>query len=144
MSEESDGKGQSRRGRYLLSEWLDGQEFYEHMQAYRHAGLAAQDMVVATFERVKNLIRQKAREFYEPSVHEDFITVYKSVAGWQTVKMTWVKDDTGTGGMWEPWTTGMGPYATVELAISDGKSWAKEEGMEFYEPKLPTLPKLEE
>lgn len=38
---------------------LDDQEFYELMQAYRHAGIADQDQAVAAFEAVKAYVRNQ-------------------------------------------------------------------------------------
>jgi hypothetical protein len=131
----SDPSPPEKKPRELLAEWLDSQEFYEHMQAYRHAGLHAQDMVVTTFERVKNLIRMKAKEFYEPDVHDDFITVYVSVGGWKAVQLTWslLHADDPDSGFWEPEQTGVGAYMTEEEAVVAGRRWAEAEGLEFKE-----------
>lgn len=52
-------------------EWLDEQEFYELMQAYRHAPLADQAVAVAAFEAVKQIIRNKCQEIEE---HGDIAT----------------------------------------------------------------------
>ena len=43
-------------------EWLEEQEFYELMQAYRHAPVTDQSAVVAAFEAVKQIIRDKCQE----------------------------------------------------------------------------------
>src|SRR4051812_4031680 len=95
---------QVKEPRHLLAEWLDSQEFYEHMQAYRHSSLLSQDQTVHAFERVKNLIRQKVKEFHAPDEHPDFITVYESMGGWKAVQMTWslLQSDDPTSGFWEP------------------------------------------
>jgi hypothetical protein len=42
----------------LREDALDNQEFYELMQAYRHAGIADQDAAVAAFEAVKSFVRE--------------------------------------------------------------------------------------
>jgi hypothetical protein len=41
----------------LREDALESQEFYELMQAYRHAGIADQDAAVAAFEAVKSFVR---------------------------------------------------------------------------------------
>lgn len=43
-------------------EWLEEREFYELMQAYRHAPVVDQAAVVAAFEAVKQIIRDKCQE----------------------------------------------------------------------------------
>ena len=43
-------------------EWLEDQEFYELMQAYRHASALDQPAVCAAFEAVKQIIRDKCQE----------------------------------------------------------------------------------
>jgi len=43
-------------------QWLDEQEFYELMQAYRHAPVTDQEAVCAAFEAVKQIIRDMCRE----------------------------------------------------------------------------------
>ena len=43
-------------------EWLEEQEFYELMQAYRHAPVTDQSAVVAAFEAVKQAIRDLFQE----------------------------------------------------------------------------------
>jgi hypothetical protein len=43
----------------LRGDALDNQEFYELMQAYRHAGIADQDAAVAAFEAVKSFVRAR-------------------------------------------------------------------------------------
>lgn len=40
-----------------LSEWLEGQDFYELMQTYRHADVLKQPEVGAAFEEVKARIK---------------------------------------------------------------------------------------
>jgi len=45
---------------------LDGQEFYELMQAYRHAPLNDQSGVVAAFEAVKTFIRDSSHSSDNP------------------------------------------------------------------------------
>jgi len=40
-----------------MGDILDGQEFYELMQAYRHAPTVDQDAVVVAFEAVKEFVR---------------------------------------------------------------------------------------
>jgi hypothetical protein len=42
----------------LRGDALNNQEFYELMQAYRHAGIADQDAAVAAFEAVKSFVRE--------------------------------------------------------------------------------------
>lgn len=42
-----------------MEEWLDGPEFYQLMQNYRHAPLAPQEHVVGAFESVKLAVRKK-------------------------------------------------------------------------------------
>lgn len=42
--------------------WLEEQEFYELMQAYRHAKIWDQAAVVAAFEAVKQAIRDHCQE----------------------------------------------------------------------------------
>ena len=63
--------------------------------------------------------------------HEAFVTVYKPIAGWKAVLMTWNDTDEELGGFWEPWNTGMFAYATEAEAIEDAKQWAKAEEIEF-------------
>jgi hypothetical protein len=45
-----------------LDVWLDSREFYDLMQAYRHAPLAPQSAVVLACEAVKTRVREVARE----------------------------------------------------------------------------------
>lgn len=42
----------------LADERLDGRDFYEVMQSYRHTPMTEQDKVVDAFENVKKWIRQ--------------------------------------------------------------------------------------
>jgi hypothetical protein len=46
-------------------DWLDDQEFYEAMQAYRHAPITDPAAVVAAFEAVKAMIRENTPEIDE-------------------------------------------------------------------------------
>ena len=46
-------------------DWLDDQEFYEAMQAYRHAPITDPAATVAAFEAVKALIRESTPEIDE-------------------------------------------------------------------------------
>ena len=43
-----------------MSDWLDGEEFYNVMQSYRMAPVTDQAAVCAAFETVKEAIRQKS------------------------------------------------------------------------------------
>lgn len=55
-------------------EWLEEQEFYELMQAYRHAPATDQAAVVAAFEAVKQAIRDLFQERDEwPDSRRDVI-----------------------------------------------------------------------
>lgn len=72
----------------------------------------------------------------EPEDKSDYITVYRAVGGWQSVLVTWEwEDDKKKHGFWEPWQTGMGPYATKQEAIDDAKSWAASEEVRYVPPK---------
>ncbi len=42
-----------------VPDWLNGQEFYELMQAYRHAPMGGQANVVAAFNATKQFIASK-------------------------------------------------------------------------------------
>jgi hypothetical protein len=44
-----------------LTEWLEGQEFYELMQAYRHTPVTLQAQVVEQFEAIKKRLLDVAR-----------------------------------------------------------------------------------
>lgn len=58
----SDRESEPPVKRDAFSEWLDGQEFYELMQAYRHAPLAPQSEVLGAFAHVKRrLVLEHAR-----------------------------------------------------------------------------------
>lgn len=46
-------------------QWLDEQEFYELMQAYRFAPITDPKAVVDAFEAVKQMIRERCREIDE-------------------------------------------------------------------------------
>ena len=52
------------RSMYMLWQ-LDEQEFYELMQAYRHAPVADQEAVLKAFEAVKQAIRDYADDRYD-------------------------------------------------------------------------------
>jgi hypothetical protein len=61
------GWRKGRRTRELIRErgkaaWLDSKEFYEVMQAYRHAYVVDQAYVAERFEAVKNFIRSRLGE----------------------------------------------------------------------------------
>jgi len=45
-----------------LREWLNSGEFYELMQTYRHAPYTHQQVVVETYNAVRDAIVKKARE----------------------------------------------------------------------------------
>ena len=55
-------------------QWLEEQEFYELMQAYRHADPRDQKAVCAAFEAVKKIICDKCeeREEWPDSVRDDW------------------------------------------------------------------------
>lgn len=42
-----------------VAKWLDDQPFYEVCQAYRHAGIVHQDVVVERYEQLKDFIREQ-------------------------------------------------------------------------------------
>lgn len=123
--------------RQQFAEWLGSQAFYEIMYAYRTAPLFDQGKVVEAFECVKTLVRQKAKQIYEPDVHDDYITVYESVGGWKAVHMTWAVYEDLPHGFYEPEQTGVGAYATEEQAVVEAKSWAESEELEFIERSPP-------
>lgn len=116
-----------------LREWLDGREFYELCQTYRHS----HNQLAATtnYGDLKRAILAKVEELDKGPIvvneHPDFITAYESVSGWNAVHMTWNPE---YGGFYEPWTTGCGPYTSKEMAISEAQSWARNEGVDFKEP----------
>lgn len=56
------------------------------------------------------------------------ITVTSGMSGWFAVMLHW---NTDHGGFWEPWTTGIGRYATKEEAIIEAKDWAEAKEMKF-------------
>jgi len=60
-----------------------------------------------------------------------FITVSLGGVGYFAVMVWWNPE---LGGFWEPYQTGVGRYRTPEKAIIEGKTWAKDEGLEFKEP----------
>lgn len=41
-----------------MNDWLETEQFYNAMQAYRFASIANQENVVAAFEEVKRLLRR--------------------------------------------------------------------------------------
>lgn len=96
---------------------------------------ASEQLILALnhWEELKQLRERESKEDAE-STPKDFITIYKAVGGWQSAQMTWVIHD-DIGGLWEPEQTGMGPYATRDEAVNDAQAWAKNEGLEFKEPK---------
>lgn len=49
----------------MPSDFLDDQEFYEHMQIYRHSPACPQSIVSEAFEAVKEHIRAHLREEHE-------------------------------------------------------------------------------
>lgn len=59
-------------------------------------------------------------------MNPSYVTVYRSVAGLQTVLLVWNDD-----GFYEPWQTGFGPYDTLAEAEQEAKIWAENEGCEY-------------
>jgi hypothetical protein len=55
-----------------------------------------------------------------------FITVYKPIAGWKAVMMSWNED-----GFWEPWQTGMFAFKTKAEAEVDAQMWAEAEELRY-------------
>jgi len=71
---------------------------------------------------------------------ESFITVTKGMSGYFAVMFWWNSE---LDGFWEPWTTGIGRYATQQEAIEEGIDWAEMEELEFVMPANPnTLSKF--
>jgi len=66
--------------------------------------------------------------------HPPFICVYRAVYGWQTALHVWDLD-----GFYDVFSTGMGPYGHskkgYDVAVREGRSWAKDEGVEFKKPQ---------
>jgi hypothetical protein len=58
-----------------------------------------------------------------------YITTYKSMGGWKAVLLWWNPE---LGGFYEPMQTSDG-FETKDQAVSWGKMWAKDEGVEFKE-----------
>ena len=65
---------------------------------------------------------------------ESFITVTKGMSGYFAVMFCWNSE---LGGFWEPWTTGIGRYATQQEAIEEGIDWAEMQELEFVMPAKP-------
>jgi hypothetical protein len=59
---------------------------------------------------------------------KSYITTTSGMSGHFAVRLWW---NTEMGGFWEPYSTGIGRYATREEAESEAKSWAEAEGLEF-------------
>lgn len=64
--------------------------------------------------------------------HPSFIAVNltPAMSGYFATLYSWTVDDFGQG-YYEPWTTGVGRYATWQEANVEGEAWAKDEGLEF-------------
>jgi len=56
-----------------------------------------------------------------------YVTVYRPVAGYKAVLMSWEEDL----GMHTPWNTGMFAYRTREEAVAEAKGWAEAEEIEY-------------
>lgn len=54
-----------------------------------------------------------------------YVTITHGGSGYFAVMMWWNPD-----GFWEPWSTGIGRYATKGEAIEEAKEWAEAEGLE--------------
>lgn len=61
--------------------------------------------------------------------HRPYVTVTSGMRGWFAVLMTWNEND--GDGFYEPEQTGVGSYASSELASREAKSWAEDEGVEY-------------
>ena len=72
----------------------------------------------------------EAKPQSKPEKKPDYITVYESISGWNSVRMWWNPE---LGGFWEPYSTGLGPFETEEAAVIDGRLWAVNEKLEFFE-----------
>jgi hypothetical protein len=59
--------------------------------------------------------------------YQPFVTVYKPKEDWKAILMTWDHDLEE----YIPLQTGYSGYGHKSDAISDGKRWAKAEGMDF-------------
>jgi spore cortex formation protein SpoVR/YcgB (stage V sporulation) len=53
-----------------VKEFLESQEFYKLMQAYRHSTLLSQTETMRTFEAVKNAILEQLNKTTKPKIHE--------------------------------------------------------------------------
>lgn len=62
--------------------------------------------------------------------HKTFITLTQGMSGWFAVMYWWNPE-----GFWEPYDTGIGRYATPDLAETEAQNWAKEEGLEYVRRK---------
>lgn len=56
------------------------------------------------------------------------ISVSHGMSGYFAVMLCWNSEH---GGFYEPWTTGIGRYATKEEAEEEAKQWAEDEEMEY-------------
>ena len=61
--------------------------------------------------------------------HRPFVTVYKPIAGWKAVLITWDEELDE----YIPWQTGYFGYDDKAMAIADAKSWADAEEIEYRE-----------
>lgn len=59
-----------------------------------------------------------------------FIKVDRGIGGYFATMYWWNPD---MDGFWEPWTTGLGRYATKEEARKEAKAWAELEELEYIE-----------
>lgn len=59
------------------------------------------------------------------------ITVTHGCSGFFAVMVCWNTDLGANNGFWEPYLTGIGRYESRTEAVSEGKEWAKDNGLEF-------------
>ena len=62
----------------------------------------------------------------ETTEHPSFVTITNGMRGFFAVLVWWNPE-----GFYEPWSTGIGSYATGDDAVAEAENWAKDEGVEF-------------
>jgi hypothetical protein len=64
-----------------------------------------------------------------------YITVTKLGSGWAAIHLWWNTQEPDLAPFWEPYQTGLGRYATQELAEVEAREWAEAEELEYKAPQ---------